>query len=382
MDEYCRVALDIGGTLAKVVCIASLTLLHEVSMKFSSAVMIHEKQLANEYDLSPRDFGIQDPLASYLDFQMFAFSSREIGPFLDFLKMLLYPISNIPFMLPVTGGGSVKFAMVLQDLFPLARIIKVDEIKSLAIGFSFLVRQPSAAFIFNPSTCERFPVPLEESGSPFPLLLVNIGSGVSMIKISSENDYARVLGTPIGGGTVLGLGKLLFGAESFDEVIELSKSGDASRVDISVGELIGVTDRHNIWATDTLASSLTKLLYTDNKPNKPSRADLAQSLVRMVSYNIGYLAYMVSCLHKCKRIYFSGKYINKHEPTMEAISFAVRFYENWTPPPETEEPPSPGSQTSYIPSCATKCDVRFLHREGYVGAIGALVVNSNNCIRQ
>jgi type II pantothenate kinase len=43
----------------------------------------------------------------------------------------------------------------------------------------------------------------------YPYLLVNIGSGVSMIKVDGDGKYERISGTSLGGGTFLGLGKLL-----------------------------------------------------------------------------------------------------------------------------------------------------------------------------
>jgi hypothetical protein len=65
---------------------------------------------------------------------------------------------------------------------------------------------------------------------------------------------------------------------------------------------------------------------------------------------------------------------------MEAISYAVKFYENWKPPPAAEESLAKGlEEEPEISSLLDerKCDVRFLHHEGYVGAIGALLYSRN-----
>ncbi|KAL5728906.1 pantothenate kinase [Ranunculus cassubicifolius] len=43
----------------------------------------------------------------------------------------------------------------------------------------------------------------------YPYLLVNIGSGVSIIKVDADGKYKRVGGSSIGGGTFVGLGKYL-----------------------------------------------------------------------------------------------------------------------------------------------------------------------------
>lgn len=49
-----------------------------------------------------------------------------------------------------------------------------------------------------------------------PCLLVNIGSGVSVIKVDEEGKYERVSGTSLGGGTLWGLLSLLTPAKDFD----------------------------------------------------------------------------------------------------------------------------------------------------------------------
>lgn len=50
----------------------------------------------------------------------------------------------------------------------------------------------------------------------FPCLLVNIGSGVSIVKVDKDGSYERISGTSLGGGTLWGLLSLLTDAESFD----------------------------------------------------------------------------------------------------------------------------------------------------------------------
>lgn len=64
----------------------------------------------------------------------------------------------------------------------------------------------------------------------YPYLLVNIGSGVSMIKVEGDGRYERVSGSSLGGGTFWGLCRLLTGAKNFDEMLELSARGDNKSV--------------------------------------------------------------------------------------------------------------------------------------------------------
>ena len=49
-----------------------------------------------------------------------------------------------------------------------------------------------------------------------PCLLVNIGSGVSIIRVDEDGSFERVSGTSLGGGTLWGLLSLLTPAQTFD----------------------------------------------------------------------------------------------------------------------------------------------------------------------
>lgn len=57
-------------------------------------------------------------------------------------------------------------------------------------------------------------------------MLVNIGSGVSILKVTGDNEYSRISGSSLGGGTFWGLSRLLTGVSSFDEILQLSAKGN------------------------------------------------------------------------------------------------------------------------------------------------------------
>lgn len=93
----------------------------------------------------------------------------------------------------------------------------------------------------------------------YPYLLVNIGSGVSMVKVSGPRQYERIGGTSLGGGTLWGLLSLLTGARSFDEMLKMAERGDNSAVDMLVGDIYG-TDYGKIGLkSSTIASSFGKV---------------------------------------------------------------------------------------------------------------------------
>lgn len=93
----------------------------------------------------------------------------------------------------------------------------------------------------------------------YPYLLVNIGSGVSMIKVSGPRQYERIGGTSLGGGTLWGLLSLLTGARTFDDMLSMAETGDNTAVDMLVGDIYG-TDYSKIGLkSTTIASSFGKV---------------------------------------------------------------------------------------------------------------------------
>lgn len=69
-------------------------------------------------------------------------------------------------------------------------------------GLNFLVKQIEyEVFTYD----ERRPDPMQFEQSTteiFPYMLVNIGSGVSIIKVTSNETYERISGTSLGGGLI------------------------------------------------------------------------------------------------------------------------------------------------------------------------------------
>lgn len=69
--------------------------------------------------------------------------------------------------------------------------------------------------------------------------VVNIGSGVSILAVDGPDNYRRVSGTSLGGGTFLGLCCLLTHCTTFEEAIELAARGNNENVDKLVRDIYG-----------------------------------------------------------------------------------------------------------------------------------------------
>jgi type II pantothenate kinase len=69
-------------------------------------------------------------------------------------------------------------------------------------------------------------------------LVVSAGTGTAMVAARGE-DVAHVTGSAVGGGTLLGLSKLILGTADVNEIDRLALLGDAGAVDIMLNEAVG-----------------------------------------------------------------------------------------------------------------------------------------------
>jgi type II pantothenate kinase len=295
------VALDIGGTLAKV-------------------VYFDHKPAS-----SPLDFPYLDGVVHFVMKE-----SQDIQGIISLLESLQF---NSP-QLHVTGGGAYKYSVQLETQLN-TQVVKVDEMDALHRGLTFVIKNgTSPTYEFDRERGLR-----EFAASePSPALLVNIGTGVSILKL--DDTLTRISGTCLGGGTLLGLGTCLLGVSRYEEILELCEQGSSEAVDLHVSDIYGAD------FSNTLAVSLGKLVISEHLDYRP--ADLARSLVNMVAYNIGQIAYLCARKEQITHVYFAGNFIRNYEYIMDRLSYAMHFW-------------SKGQQTPL-----------FLRHDGYFGALGSL----------
>ncbi|ROW10124.1 hypothetical protein VMCG_02091 [Cytospora schulzeri] len=297
-----------------------------------------------------------------------------------------------------TGGGAYKYYDKIREVLGVD-VIREDEMECLIIGLDFFITEiPREVFTYSETDPMHFASP---GDNIYPYLLVNIGSGVSMLKVSGPREYQRVGGTSLGGGTLWGLLSMLTGAGSFDEMLDNAAHGDNANVDMLVGDIYG-TDYGKIGLKNTtIASSFGKVFKmkreaedeaedmgglsngdienarqqrqqqqsqqqkpsssssssTPRPPPPPppadtarfSSADVSRSLLYAISNNIGQLAFLQSQVHGLESIYFGGSFIRGHPQTMNTLSYAIKFW-------------SGGAKQAY-----------FLRHEGYLGSVGAFL---------
>jgi type II pantothenate kinase len=191
------------------------------------------------------------------------------------------------------------------------------------------------------------------SKSPFPYLVVNIGSGVSILKISAPGRFERVSGSSVGGGTYWGLCRLLVPSKTtYEELLELAEQGDPSHVDMLVKDIYGGGYDSMNLSGSMVASSFGKLVMKEYPRDGTKEEDLAIALLMMITNNIGQVAHLNAQLHGCSKIFFVGSFLRHNSISCRRLAFAIDFW-------------SKGAT-----------EALFLQHEGYFGALGTFLRNA------
>lgn len=340
-----------------------------------------------------RRASLPDPLPGGL-VNFARFETERIDELIEFLNELItesakanrVSLERMKSMVKVmaTGGGAHRFYDQLTSELGV-EVRREEEMHCLILGLGFVARVPEEVFWFSeelvykvshpgqPAPARPLTIPASELPRPsptppayqvtfapegdetpvFPCLVVNIGSGVSIVKVDEDGTFERVSGTSLGGGTLWGLLSLLTDASTFDEMLLLSEQGDNSAVDMLVGDIYG-SDYNKIGLkSSTIASSFGKVFKHGEGGRRKAfkQEDIARSLLYAISNNIGHIAYMNAAKYGLDRVFFSGCFIRGHAATISTLSYAIRFWSKGT-----------------MRAC-------FLRHEGFLGAMGAWIKN-------
>jgi type II pantothenate kinase len=221
-----------------------------------------------------------------------ASSERALGPARElnsFLKRKGFTPREVK-QVAITGGKSSFFKSRVLGLKP-KHVGEID-----AIGFG-------GAFLAGLKRC----------------LVVSMGTGTCIV--SFEGGKARhAAGTSLGGGTIVGLSKSLFGEANPEKLMELASKGSLKKVDLSVEEIVG--GGIGIVPGRASASNFAKT-------GKASRADLALAVQNMVAESNAVIAALAARSSKQKKLVFVGK--TAAYPAIKASVKSVLGYYGFRP---------------------------------------------------
>ena len=185
-----------------------------------------------------------------------------------------------------------------------------------------------------------------ECAELYPFLLVNIGSGVSILEVNDLFDFKRVSGSALGGSTYWGLCKvssearctvaillshlvvtlddafaglfserscqLLTSFESFDDSMEAASGGDIGHVNLNVGDIYGGDYPEMGLPANLTASYFGKVPRLERPRETVTDADIAKALIQMTAQNITQIAFLLS---QAKRVSYLFQVLFRWLPT-------------------------------------------------------------------
>ena len=168
------------------------------------------------------------------------------GKFTDENKIALSQIDKVM----MTGVGASYLKRGLYGL----ECVKVPEFHSIGLGGLYLSGLDNA-------------------------LCVSMGTGTALVH-ARQGGYMKYLGgTGVGGGTLMGLSKLLLNAEEIEHITEMAKEGDLSKVDLFISDM--TADSLSELDRDLTASNFGHL------SDIATKSDISKGLLNLVYETVG-----------------------------------------------------------------------------------------------
>mmetsp|Transcript_61548 Transcript_61548/g.144214 ORF Transcript_61548/g.144214 Transcript_61548/m.144214 type:complete len:464 (+) Transcript_61548:75-1466(+) len=367
-----RLGLDIGGTLAKLVFFESEICPSWSNGRFAEVIKSLGKTKAPGHD----DLGFsrqgsfwgeqENELAMYDEelkgyFHFLCFRSEQMERFVSLIaaQELHHDIDEIF----TTGGGAYKYAALFSERLGIT-LRAVDELGVVVKGISWLLKRPLSDEVcwlgeedhrkdnIFESECHFI-----DSNQLFPFILVNIGSGVSIVRVDGANKFERVSGSALGGGTFWGLCNLLCpDCKDFSEASGLAVNGDPSALNLTVGDIYG--GDYELEGGRKLSGSLVASFFAKAGRGgaSPDDAALIHALITMISQNICQIAFLNSRVHSVTRIVFTGNFLRQNQVARQVIATNMR-------------------RVSATSQQGKQMQALFLQHEGYFGALGSFLHN-------
>jgi type II pantothenate kinase len=221
--------------------------------------------------------------------------------------------------LAVTGGRH----RVLSEQVGRTTVVKVNEVQAIGRGGQALLG-------------------LEGAAQGIPLMVASCGSGTALIKAHGDR-YAHVSGTAVGGGTMLGLARLLLGTMDPLAIEALAAAGDRNGADLSLADVI--TGPIGSLPADATAVNFGRLGRA-SFDGQVSREDLAAALVNLIAQTIALITINAARAHGCERVVMIGHMLDM-ATFRQIVGLVGQYY---------------------------AAELQLVERPGYATAIGALLL--------
>lgn len=230
------------------------------------------------------DFGISNTdVVVRRQGQLFTWSQPYLGdPDPESVQALLaqhqIDLAELP-MLAVTGGRH----RLLPDQIGRTAIVKVNEVQAIGRGGQAVLG-------------------LQGPAREALVMVASCGSGTALVTAQGDR-YAHVSGTAVGGGTMMGLARLILGTIDPLEIEALAARGDRNAVDLSLADVItGPIGSLPAEATAVNFGRLGRRTFD----GQASREDLAAALVNLIAQTVALITINAARAHGCQQVVLTG----------------------------------------------------------------------------
>lgn len=166
------------------------------------------------------------------------------------------------------------------------------------------------------ATCRGVRYLLDRCGTAMEdFVLTNVGTGTSIHHVQ-QNKQRRIGGTGVGGGTIMGLSRLLTGETDFDSIVRLAAQGSRERIDLTVGHIYqGAEPPIPGELTASNFGRLAQLPPADSL----AREELLASVLGLVGETAATLSVMAAGQCGVSSVVFIGSTFDRNVPLQEVV---------------------------------------------------------------
>ena len=132
-------------------------------------------------------------------------------------------------------------------------------------------------------------------------LVVSMGTGTAIVHAKADGTMNYLGGTGVGGGTLVGLSKLLLKAETIEHIEEYAAEGDLSMIDLRIKD---ITSKSEV-GKESLADDLTASNF-GNVSDVATKADVALGIMNMVYETVAMVSIFAAQHCGAKNIVLTG----------------------------------------------------------------------------
>ena len=222
----------------------------------STTKIVGFRKDGRKYELiSPQFVRANDPVTA---------TYGAFGKFTDENRLAISEIDKIM----MTGVGS---SFVKRDLYGL-ECVRVPEFNSIGLGGLYLSKLSEA-------------------------VVMSMGTGTAIVHARESGEMKYLGGTGVGGGSLIGLSKLLVGAESVEHIEELAAHGSLANIDLRIKD---ITAGESELPADLTASNF------GNVSDLAGKEDVALGIMNMVYETVGMVSIFAARSVKCENVVLTG----------------------------------------------------------------------------